>query len=315
MLKEFEIIEKNFQKTTSSIFLGIGDDAALFQKNKKEFWVISQDTLNIDTHFLSNTEPENLGWKSLAVNVSDILSMGGNPKYALLSISVPSVNQAWIKNFSKGFFKCAKNYGVELIGGDTTKGSLSISICILGEVLQNNVLLRSNAKLNDDIWVTGELGLPALGLMYKKRKFVAPKRLIEKAIKALEKPLPIKVNMNKLASLCNSAIDLSDGLIPDLNHILNKSELGANIFIESLPMPKWIRNTKNYPLVLSGGDYYQLLLTAPRKNHKKINKFAADNKIKISCIGSMTKTKDIAIIEPDGELLNYKEKGYDHFAE
>ena len=314
MLKEFEIIEKIFQKKPSSIYLGIGDDAALFQKDKKEFWVISQDTLNIDTHFLSNTDPENLGWKSLAVNVSDILSMGGNPKYVLLSISVPSANQGWIKKFSNGFFKCAKKYGVELIGGDTTKGSLSISICILGEALQNNVLLRSNAKPDDDIWVTGELGLAALGLKYKKKKFDAPKNLIEKAIKALEKPLPINVNMKELATLCNSAIDLSDGLIPDLNHILNKSALGANIFIESLPTPKWIKNHKSYSLVLSGGDDYQLLLTAPKNNHKKINKFAADNKIKISCIGSMTKTKNIAIIKSDGKLLNYKEKGYDHFA-
>ena len=100
MLKEFQIIEKNFKKIPSSIFLGIGDDAALFEKNKKEFWVISQDTLNINTHFLSDTDSENLGWKSLAVNVSDILAMGGNPKYALLSISIPSANQSWIKKFS-----------------------------------------------------------------------------------------------------------------------------------------------------------------------------------------------------------------------
>ena len=315
MLKEFEIIEKIFKRTSSSIFLGIGDDAALFQKNKKEFWVISQDTLNIDTHFLSNTDPENLGWKSLAVNVSDILSMGGNPRYALLSMSVPSANQVWIKNFSNGFFKCAKNYGVELIGGDTTKGSLSISICILGEALQKNVLLRSNAKLNDDIWVTGELGLAALGLKYIKKKFDAPKVLIKNAIKALEKPQPIDVDMKKLAKLFNSAIDLSDGLVPDLNHVLNKSALGADIFLESLPMPKWIRENKAYSLVLKGGDDYQLLLTAPKSSYKKIIEFSIVNQIKMSHIGAMTKTKKIAIIKSDGQLLNYKEKGYDHFAE
>ena len=187
MLKEFEIIKKNFQKGSASIFLGIGDDAALFEKNKDSYWAISQDTLNIDTHFLSNTNPENLGWKSLAVNVSDILAMGGHPKYALLSLSMPSANELWVKKFSRGFFKCAKNYGVELIGGDTTHGSLSISICILGEVLKSNVLLRANAKVGDDIWVTGELGLAALGLKYKKRKFDVPKALINKAIISLEK--------------------------------------------------------------------------------------------------------------------------------
>ena len=314
MLKEFQIIEKIFQKTPSSIFLGIGDDAALFEKNKKEFWAVSQDTLNIDTHFISNTDPENLGWKSLAVNVSDILSMGGNPKYALLSISLPSANQLWIKKFSKGFFKCAKNYGVELIGGDTSRGSLSISICIIGEVLKKNVLLRSNAKLNDDIWITGELGLASLGLKFKNNNFNAPKSLINNALKALEKPLPIKADISILAALCNSAIDLSDGLVPDLNHILNKSELGANIFIESIPMPQWIRKNKDYSLVLSGVDDYQLLLTAPKSSYKKIIEFSVANQIKMSNIGSMTKTKNITIIKSNGEVLDYKGKGYDHFA-
>ena len=121
--------------------------------------------------------------------------------------------------------------------------------------------------------------------------------------------------MNKLATLCNSAIDLSDGLVPDLNHILNKSALGANIYLESLPMPLWIRENKSYPLVLSGGDDYQLLLTAPKSSYKKIIEFSVVNKIKISHIGSMTKRKNIDIIKSDGELLNYKEKGYNHFAE
>ena len=307
--------KNNFDEPIVDVSEAVSKTDELFEKNKKEFWVISQDTLNINTHFLSDTDSENLGWKSLAVNVSDILAMGGNPKYALLSISIPSANQSWIKKFSKGFFKCAKNYGVELIGGDTSKGSLSISICIIGEVLKKNVLLRSNAKPNDDIWVTGKLGLPALGLKFKKNNFNAPKTLIRNAIKALEKPQPIKVDMNKLATLCNSAIDLSDGLVPDLNHILNKSALGANIYLESLPMPLWIRENKSYPLVLSGGDDYQLLLTAPKSSYKKIIEFSVVNKIKISHIGSMTKRKNIDIIKSDGELLNYKEKGYNHFAE
>ena len=139
--------------------------------------------------------------------------------------------------------------------------------------------------------------------------------MIKNAIKALEKPQPIDVDMKKLAKLFNSAIDLSDGLVPDLNHVLNKSALGADIFLESLPMPKWIRENKAYSLVLKGGDDYQLLLTAPKSSYKKIIKFSIVNQIKMSHIGAMTKTKKIAIIKSDGQLLNYKEKGYDHFAE
>ncbi len=314
MLKEFEIIKKNFQKGSASIFLGIGDDAALFEKNKDSYWAISQDTLNIDTHFLSNTNPENLGWKSLAVNVSDILAMGGHPKYALLSLSMPSANQLWVKKFSRGFFKCAKNYGVELIGGDTTHGSLSISICILGEVLKSNVLLRANAKVGDDIWVTGELGLAALGLKYKKRKFDVPKALINKAIISLEKPQPIKVDMQKLAKLSNSAIDLSDGLISDLEHILSQSKVGANIFLESLPTPVWIKEKKGFSLALSGGDDYQLLLTAPEGNRQKLIQFSTKNQIKLTRIGSITANKNMALMKANGQLLTFKEKGFEHFA-
>jgi len=314
MLKEFEIIEKIFQKKTSSIFLGIGDDAALFEKNKDSYWAISQDTLNIGTHFLPDTNPENLGWKSLAVNISDILAMGGNPKYALLSISVPLADEEWIKKFSKGFFKCAKNYGVELIGGDTTRGSLSISICILGEVDKKNVLLRSGAKINDDIWVTGELGLAALGLKYKKNEFNIPKSLVNKAIIALEKPQPVNVDIQQLAKLTNAAIDLSDGLISDLSHILRKSNVGAILFIHNIPTAAWIINNNDYSFVLSGGDDYQLLLTAPRKNHGKLTQLAVKNDIKLTCIGSITKKINLVVMDKDGVELDYRGKGYQHFA-
>ena len=155
MSPEFALINKYFNLHKTKAYKGIGDDAALIKKDNNYLWAISTDMLNEKTHFLPNTDPFNLGWKALAVNISDIYAMGGVPKFALLAIALPKIKTGWMEEFSNGLFSCAKEYRVELIGGDTTKGSLSISICILGEVLKKNALLRSNAKKEDDIWVTG----------------------------------------------------------------------------------------------------------------------------------------------------------------
>ena len=146
MSPEFSLINKYFNSHKTKVFKGIGDDAALIKKNNDYLWAISTDMLNEKIHFFPGTNPFNLGWKALAVNISDIYAMGGTPKFALLAIALPEIKSLWLKKFSDGLFSCAKKYNVDLIGGDTSKGPLSISICILGEVLKKNVLLRSNAK-------------------------------------------------------------------------------------------------------------------------------------------------------------------------
>ena len=181
MSPEFSLIDKYFNLYKTKAFRGIGDDAALIKKDSNHLWAISTDMLNEKTHFLPNTDPFNLGWKALAVNISDIYAMGGVPRFALLAIALPKVKENWIKEFSNGLFSCAKQYGVELIGGDTTKGSLCISICILGEVFKKNALLRSNAKKEDDIWVTGELGLAKLGLANLQKKNSITSRFVKKS--------------------------------------------------------------------------------------------------------------------------------------
>ena len=170
MQTEFEIIEKFFFKKTIKAYKGIGDDAALFKKDNDNLWAISTDTLNKNIHFMAATDPYKIGWKAMAVNVSDILAMGASPMFALLAIAMPKANSDWLKQFSKGFFECCKEFNVELIGGDTTRGPLSINVTVLGDVNKNSVLLRSNAKIEDDLWVTGDLGLPALGLKIIKKK-------------------------------------------------------------------------------------------------------------------------------------------------
>ena len=314
MQLEFSIISKYFDIKKTKVFKGIGDDAALFTKDKKYYWAISTDTLNEKTHFLPHTSPFNLGWKSLAVNISDINAMGGNAKFALLSISLPDIKESWIKEFSKGFFSCAKKYGVELIGGDTTKGPLSINVCILGDVERKNVLLRSNAKPQDDVWVTGELGLAALGLAALENKVMISPYLKKKAIKALEIPKIYPSKIKKIAKLSNAAIDISDGLTADLYHILKSSEVGADIYLDDLPMNLWIKKNGYYDYGLNGGDDYQLILTASKKNRLKINKLNALPSIKLSRIGVIKKGSKLNIIDSDGKPYNLKIKGFVHFA-
>ena len=313
MSPEFSLIDKYFNLHKTKIFKGIGDDAALIKKDNDYLWAISTDMLNEKTHFLPNTDPFNLGWKALAVNISDIYAMGGIPKYALLAIALPKVKTDWIKKFSNGLFSCAKKYKVDLIGGDTSKGPLSISISILGEVLKKNTLLRSNALIEDDIWVTGELGLAALGLAKLQKKIQLPQNLSKKAIRALEKPMLHSSIIQSMARLSHSAIDISDGLIADLGHILKASKVGADISLKEIPMNSWLTKNKLFDVGLSGGDDYQLLFTAPKKNQNKINLMNKISSIKITRIGSIKKNKHLNIIDHKGMPYKIKKRGYDHF--
>jgi thiamine-monophosphate kinase len=313
MSPEFSLIDKYFNLYKTKAYKGIGDDAALIKKDNNYLWAISTDMLNEKTHFLPNTDPFNLGWKALAVNISDIYAMGGIPKFALLAIALPKIKSNWIEEFSNGLFSCAKKYKVELIGGDTTKGSLSISIFILGEVLKKNALLRSNAKKEDDIWVTGELGLAALGLAKLQNKIQLPQNLSKKAIGALEKPMLHSSIIKNMSKLSHSAIDISDGLIADLSHILKASKVGADISLNDIPLTPWIKKNKLFDIGLSGGDDYQLLFTAPRINRNKINLVSKMPTIKLTRIGSIKKDKRLNIIDHKGKLYKLKKRGYVHF--
>ena len=311
MQTEFEIIEKFFFKKNTKAFKGIGDDAALFKKDGDNLWAISTDTLNKNIHFMAATDPYKIGWKAMAVNVSDILAMGASPMFALLAIAMPKANSDWLKQFSKGFFECCKEFNVELIGGDTTRGPLSINVTVLGDVNKNSVLLRSNAKINDDIWVTGDLGLPALGLKIIKNKIEAPKVITKNSIKALEKPKLNKLTIDKIKSFCNSAIDISDGFVADLNHILRASKVGARINLKDMPINKWIKKTGQEDLALYGGDDYQTILTASRNMRSKIEKLVQKNNLSLSRVGIITKEKKLRLSD-NGMEIKLK-KGFAHF--
>ena len=265
MTSEFKIIERYFKKKMKRTALGIGDDAAIINVQNHDQLVISSDMLVENIHFLKNTNPSHLGWKSLAVNLSDIAAMGATPKWATLSISLPNINHAWLKKFSEGFFKCADKFGIDLIGGDTTKGPLSISITIMGESKKNKALLRSGAKINDDIWVTGQLGLASMGLANLQGQLKLTPSIKIKCIRALETPCP-KISLGShLSRYANSCIDISDGLIQDLGHILKASKVGASLLLNNMPCEKFIHTSKQYQFALNGGDDYELLFTANKK--------------------------------------------------
>ena len=314
MTSEFEIIERYFKKKMKQTALGIGDDAAIINVQKNHQLVISSDMLIETIHFLKNTNPSHLGWKSLAVNLSDIAAMGAKPKWATLSISLPKINHVWLKKFSEGFFKCANQFGIDLVGGDTTKGPLSISITIMGEIKKNQSLLRSGAKINDDIWVTGQLGLASMGLASLQKKLKLAPRLNAKCIKALEMPTP-KVSLGyHLSRYTNSCIDISDGLIQDLNHILKASKVGATLLLNDIPCEKFIHTSKQYQFVLNGGDDYELLFTAPKKNRSYIKKIAKKTNTVVNIIGAITYKKDLKIVNAQGKSLTFDLMGFDHFA-
>ena len=314
MTSEFEIIERYFKKKMKQTALGVGDDAAMIHVRNNYQLAISSDMLIENIHFLKNTNPSHLGWKSLAVNLSDIAAMGATPKWATLSISLPKINHAWLKKFSKGFFKCADKFGIDLIGGDTTKGPLSISITIMGESKKDEALLRSGAKINDDIWVTGQLGLASMGLANLQGQLKLPPLIKMKCIRALEIPTPKTFLGSYLSRYANSCIDISDGLIQDLRHILKASKVGASLLLNDIPCEKFIHTSKQYQFVLNGGDDYELLFTAAKKNRPFIKKIAKKTNTPVTMIGNITKKKALNILSEQGKSIKFNPKGFDHFA-
>ena len=314
MTSEFEIIERYFKKKMKQTALGVGDDAAMIHVRNNYQLAISSDMLIENIHFLKNTNPSHLGWKSLAVNLSDIAAMGAIPKWATLSISLPKINHTWLKKFSKGFFKCAEKFGIDLIGGDTTKGPLSISITIMGESKKDEALLRSGAKINDDIWVTGQLGLASMGLANLQGQLKLPPRIKMKCIRALEIPTPKTFLGSYLSRYANSCIDISDGLIQDLKHILKASKVGASLLLNDIPCEKFIHTSKQYQFVLNGGDDYELLFTAAKKNRPFIKKIAKKTNTPVTMIGNITKKKALNVLSEQGKSIKFNPKGFDHFA-
>ncbi|MDX5445948.1 MAG: thiamine-phosphate kinase [Zoogloeaceae bacterium] len=316
MPSEFDLIRQYFTRNGRHTDLGVGDDAALFTPTPGTQLAVSTDMLVSGTHFLPDTDPRDLGWKTLAVNVSDIAAMGGQPRWALLALALPNADEAWIAAFARGLFDCAEAFGVDLIGGDTTRGPLNLSVTIFGEVPAGTAVQRNGAHHGDDVWVTGQPGRAALGLAHLQGRIELSGPGAAECVAALQRPQPRVAAGLALRGLASAMLDVSDGLAGDLKHILEQSGVGADIDVVSLPLvaltalgasPEAARDS-----CLSGGDDYELLFTAAPRHRADIDRAAARLGRQRTRIGRLTPTPGLRIVEADGRLGSAG--GYDHFA-
>lgn len=316
-MSEFDLIRQHFTKATQHTNLGIGDDAALISLPIGVELAISTDMLVAGTHFFADIDAYQLGWKSLAVNVSDMAAMSANPKWATLAIALPANDAIWLSQFSNGFFACAKIFNIDLIGGDTTRGPLTISVQIMGEVPHGQAIKRSGAKVGDDIWVSGVLGDAALALAHMQNKHILTESEFASCAKSLHMPQPRVALGLALRNIANSAIDISDGLLSDLGHILDASQIGAELRLNDFPcsnlMQKYRANPLTQWMILAGGDDYELCFTAPAEKHDEVIALRERLNLKLTKIGHITHGNGLIVRDINDEALSIKETGFDHF--
>lgn len=269
---------------------------------------ITTDMLVEGRHFLPGADARKLGHKALAVNLSDLAASGATPRWAMLALCLPAADEAWLAGFSDGLFALADRHGVDLIGGDTTRGPLAIDITAFGEVPPGLALSRAGARPGDDLWISGELGGAALALVHPE---------IPGAAKRLHEPEPRVALGQRLRGLARAAIDVSDGLAGDLGHILERSKAGAVVEYERIPRDPAFRKIANAELeaqcVLSGGDDYELLFAARQGERAQVEALSSELGLALSRIGAITTGAALAILDKDGNPMPYK-GGYDHFA-
>lgn len=316
MASEFDIIKRHFMRATKHTDLAVGDDAALLRVSEGCQLAISTDMLVAGTHFFVDAAPYDIGWKALAVNVSDMAAMGANPRWATMAIALENADEAWLAEFARGFFACAEMFDVDLIGGDTTKGTLNISVTIMGEVPTNQALRRNGAKIDDDIWVSGHIGSAALGLAHLQGKTELKGDALQASLNALLRPIPRIALGLKLRGIANSAIDISDGLVQDLGHIVEKSNVGAKVFFAQIPKHPTLQANKYAGFeacVLSGGDDYELCFTAPRTMRTTITKIGAELQLPVALIGNIHADSGLAVLDENQQKISSGKTGYDHF--
>lgn len=317
MHSEFDLIKRLFTRPAPQAELGVGDDAALIASTADCDIAVSTDMLVSGTHFLADTDAYNLGWKSLAVNLSDMAAMGATPRWATLAIALPEADEAWLSAFSEGFFSCARAFDTDLVGGDTTRGPLAISVTIMGEVPHGQALRRDSARAGDDIWVSGTLGGAALGLAALQGRATLDETMRDRCTLLLEKPQPRVALGVSLRALASAAIDISDGLIADLGHILERSNLGAEVHANLIPAHPALENIADRALarkcMMAGGDDYELCFIAAPAVRQRIETISTAA-LPLTRIGRLTAASGLRILDADNRCIELESAGYDHFA-
>jgi thiamine-monophosphate kinase len=305
-MAEFSIIDTYFnRKNANSVDLGVGDDSALLTPPPHQQLVICADTSVAGRHFPLDTHPHAIGWKSVAVNLSDIAAMGAKPHSILLALSLDQIDHAWLKEFSQGLYDCCDQFGVSLIGGDTTQSPhLTITVTALGWIESGQAITRSGAQPGDLICVSGTVGDAAYGLQH----------LGHPLQKRLDYPTPRCQLGQQLKGLASSMIDISDGLAQDLGHILEASNVGAEIYLENLPVSAEVaklEQERKYQLALAGGDDYELCFTISADRYQRLIQQKLD--VNLTIIGQITKNLGLTYLQ-NGVNCSIQFHGYQHFA-
>lgn len=312
---EFDLIDRIRARARgrSDVILGIGDDAALLQVPAGKQLVVAMDTLNAGVHFPAETATADIGWKALAVNLSDLAAMGAQPAWCTLSLSLPEAGKNWVDAFLDGFFALADRYEVALVGGDTTRGPLSICVTAHGFVDEGRSLRRDAARPGDDIWVSGTLGdaAGALALWRDSKPAVSALRI------RLDRPEPRIPLGSALAGIARSAIDLSDGLLADVDHLCARSGVGAEIEIDALPASEALRvafgERTRRQLQAAGGDDYELCFSAPAQARAAIEAASRTTGTPVTRIGRIVEGEGARALLADGSEWRPSSAGYEHF--
>ncbi|MBE0472747.1 thiamine-phosphate kinase [Rhodoferax sp.] len=330
---EFDLIARYFKRPVRQAALGVGDDCALLQPAPGTQLAISCDMLVQGRHFFADTDPRQLGHKSLAVNLSDLAACGAKPLAFTLALALPEVKEPWLAAFAQGLFALADAHGCELIGGDTTAGPLNICITVFGEVPVVNgtslALLRSGARAGDDLYVSGTLGDARLALDAMQGKLTVPDAVLAAARERLQRPTPRVALGLALRGIASAAIDVSDGLIGDLGHILESSRVGATVLADQavacvaghahaaqstdaaglhLSQEQW------RSLALCGGDDYELLFTAPPSQRAAVAAAARASQTPVRCLGQIEAAAGLRLLDAQGQALPNHYASFDHFA-
>jgi len=319
---EFSLIARYFDRVKSArrdVETGIGDDCALLNIPEKQTLAISTDTLVSGIHFLPDIDPADLAYKALAVNVSDLAAMGADPAWLTLALTLPNVDEDWLKAFSDSLFEQLSYYDMQLIGGDTTRGPLSMTLGIHGYVPVGRAIKRSGAKPGDWIYVTGTPGDSAAGLaILQNRLQVDDATDAHYLLQRHLRPTPRVLHGQALRNLASSAIDLSDGLISDLGHILKASGCGARVELDALPysdaFKRHVDAQQALSWALSGGEDYELCFTVPELNRGALEVAVAHLGAPVTCIGQMSADVEGLHFTRDDKAVTLDLKGYDHFA-
>jgi thiamine-monophosphate kinase len=320
---EADLIARYFavdEVSRDDVILGIGDDGAVLRVPSGKELVVSIDTLLAGVHFPHDTDPASIGYKAMAVNLSDMAAMGAVPAWATLSLVLPEKNHDWLKAFSRGFFELAHQFNVQLVGGDTCRGELAITVQLHGFVNTGEFLRRDTARPGDLVYVTGVLGDAGLAMLIKKYKHKLRQKDYQYLSGRLDRPFPRVEAGQSLRGIAHAVIDISDGLASDLGHILASSRVGATLFIDKIPISPVFASCKDWlddgmtwvDLAISYGDDYELCFTIDPRNQNMLEQQLLNTPY--TCIGEITTSPGLHCILENGEAFIPRSAGYDHFS-